>query len=239
MLETNLLALRTQLFRTPEAYFDPFASPILFFRSAGIDIPSPPPLVSPDAQLEDEFEQLRLLSRSEEDSFFHSQQTLSAPLAALFPSCPGKPTHFSPPANMPLCPAKSKPPAASPAHPLKLRLPQFHISASLTPPLSAQAVEFTHQLRLSVARQSGRSAASFGRKILVDDEKDDDDENARDERRQLDAEAEAKVQLTLDDGRGPVSSGGKKGLKVRASVETPMGLWDDSAEGAREGYGVL
>jgi len=36
----DLLALRDSHFRTPEAWFDPFASPLLFFRTAGIAVPS-------------------------------------------------------------------------------------------------------------------------------------------------------------------------------------------------------
>ena len=47
-----LLSTRSSLFRKPSAYFDPFASPTLFFRSPGADVPSDPesdpPFHSPD-----------------------------------------------------------------------------------------------------------------------------------------------------------------------------------------------
>ncbi len=40
---TTLVSLRKSLFPKPESYFDPFASPLLFFRTPGIDIPSDDP----------------------------------------------------------------------------------------------------------------------------------------------------------------------------------------------------
>jgi hypothetical protein len=45
---TRLLSIRSKLFRTPETYFDAFASPILFLRAPGRDCPSENP--SPAAQ---------------------------------------------------------------------------------------------------------------------------------------------------------------------------------------------
>ncbi|MCJ1223981.1 hypothetical protein MMC12_000624 [Toensbergia leucococca] len=38
----SLLSLRKTLFLTPSAYFDPFASPLLFFRTPSTEIPPPP-----------------------------------------------------------------------------------------------------------------------------------------------------------------------------------------------------
>jgi pimeloyl-ACP methyl ester carboxylesterase len=38
----KLLALREKLFRVPDHYYDPFASPVLFLRSPGRDVPSLP-----------------------------------------------------------------------------------------------------------------------------------------------------------------------------------------------------
>lgn len=45
---TRLLRIRSQLFRTPETYFDAFASPILFLRAPGRDCPgdSPDPFLT-------------------------------------------------------------------------------------------------------------------------------------------------------------------------------------------------
>jgi hypothetical protein len=53
---TRLLSIRSKLFRTPETYFDAFASPILFLRAPGRDCPSenPDPFLtstSPTAQV--------------------------------------------------------------------------------------------------------------------------------------------------------------------------------------------
>ena len=36
---SDLLSLRKRIFSKPEYYFDPFASPLLFFRTPGIDVP--------------------------------------------------------------------------------------------------------------------------------------------------------------------------------------------------------
>ncbi|KAK1061681.1 hypothetical protein LTR33_012652 [Friedmanniomyces endolithicus] len=59
-LTTDLQALRNKLFRKPEHYFDPFASPMLFLRSAGGAIPSAPPDVPTD-----DMEHLTQLNREE------------------------------------------------------------------------------------------------------------------------------------------------------------------------------
>ena len=39
---STLLSMRESIFRKPAAYFDPFASPALFFRSPGADVPADP-----------------------------------------------------------------------------------------------------------------------------------------------------------------------------------------------------
>jgi acetyl esterase/lipase len=57
-MTSTLLGLRKQLFRKPEQYFDPFASPMLFLRSAGRDVPTEPALM-------DEMAELTLLNRQE------------------------------------------------------------------------------------------------------------------------------------------------------------------------------
>lgn len=46
----DLTRAREMFFRTPESYFDPFASPVLFFRTAGVDLPTEadPSLLDPD-----------------------------------------------------------------------------------------------------------------------------------------------------------------------------------------------
>ena len=42
-----LLETRSKIFRKPESFFDPFASPLLFFRTASSDLPSNEPLEEP------------------------------------------------------------------------------------------------------------------------------------------------------------------------------------------------
>ena len=52
-----LLSLRQRIFSKPEYYFDPFASPLLFFRTAGIDVPTedtPPPASDPSTPVLEE-----------------------------------------------------------------------------------------------------------------------------------------------------------------------------------------
>jgi len=51
---SHLLSLRKRIFSKPEYYFDPFASPLLFFRTAGTDIPpedSPTPDPDPSSPI--------------------------------------------------------------------------------------------------------------------------------------------------------------------------------------------
>lgn len=43
---SGLLNVRSLFFRKPETYFDPFASPLLFFRTPSADLPIDPPVVS-------------------------------------------------------------------------------------------------------------------------------------------------------------------------------------------------
>ena len=67
---TDLIQARQTLFQKPAHYFDPFASPVLFFRSAGVNVPSK----SFDRPL-DEFEELSLLDQAD---FYRQQLKLSA-----------------------------------------------------------------------------------------------------------------------------------------------------------------
>jgi acetyl esterase/lipase len=48
---SSLLNLRSTIFRKPANYFDPFASPILFFRSPGADVPVDPLSLTTDDPL--------------------------------------------------------------------------------------------------------------------------------------------------------------------------------------------
>jgi len=183
-----LSTLRTQLFKRPQDYFDPFASPMLFFRSAGRDVPPPalPPL--------DDLERLSLLEREEvlkqashgvvrvQDSGI-DESTVNAEEAIRTYS------------------------RRYPSKSLGLRLPQFSISTGSLQPFHGQAGELTTHLRQSVARQSKDAqspASEFGRKVLLDDEIDDHEIDADTlKARQLqDLEAREKVRLEVHDGLG-------------------------------------
>ncbi|KAI9794580.1 MAG: hypothetical protein M1816_004467 [Peltula sp. TS41687] len=50
----DLSRARDMFFRTPDSYFDPFASPVLFFRTAGVDLPTDedPSLLVPDPTIQ-------------------------------------------------------------------------------------------------------------------------------------------------------------------------------------------
>jgi hypothetical protein len=63
----TLHALKTRLFPSPASAFDPFASPLLFFRSAGLSVPSYFPGTSPSAFIMDDDMLLDGLSLSEEE----------------------------------------------------------------------------------------------------------------------------------------------------------------------------
>jgi acetyl esterase/lipase len=56
---SSLLSVRNTLFRRPANYFDSFASPILFFRSPGVDVPSPVLDSSSDEELVDRIPSIR------------------------------------------------------------------------------------------------------------------------------------------------------------------------------------
>ena len=184
----SLSRLRSQLFTKPEKYFDPFASPILFFRSAGTDVPPTPARFSLD-----DMEHLTLLEREKA-----TQQELTLDCHVTGPPQESTIADES-------MPAKRKASRRFPSKALGVRLPPFYISAGLAPPLRDQASELTRVLRQSFARQSEHAspgATDFGRKILFDEEEEDLDEDQERTRVLQNAEAEEKAQLNLHEGFG-------------------------------------
>ncbi|KAK6419742.1 hypothetical protein LTR95_017027, partial [Oleoguttula sp. CCFEE 5521] len=153
---SNLHNARSGLFRKPADYFDPFASPMLLFRTAGTEPPMPiTPLVT------DELEQLSLLDR---EDFFREQQLLSgisnAPPTSL-PELVSQPSII-----------KRKTSRMFPSKDLKLTLPSFYISTGNKSPLLDQAKELSSALRKSVIRQhrARKPGGDFGRKVLTEEE---------------------------------------------------------------------
>lgn len=131
----DFLARRKMLFRKPEHYHDPFASPALFFRTAGMEVPSS----IEDLPL-DELDELALLER---EQHLREQGEVVRDDSSV-PSAPGRTRKTS---------------RRYPSKALSLRLPTFHITTGLESPIAGQAVELAHLLRQSFERQ-GKSAST-------------------------------------------------------------------------------
>lgn len=171
----QLARLRSQLFRRPEQFFDPFASPLLFFRAASQNIP----VAAPDAPLDD-LEHLAYLEREE-----HHRQQLDLDVAG---------------GLHPLSPAEKPPRKVSKRYPraaLSLRLPSFYISAGVGSLFNGQSAELSQQLERSHLRQAASS--SFGSKVWTDEELDQF--NGDTERQALE-EIKGKVRFRLYEGAG-------------------------------------
>ncbi|KAK3115330.1 hypothetical protein LTR53_005457 [Teratosphaeriaceae sp. CCFEE 6253] len=162
---------RRTLFRKPEHYFDPFASPLLFLRSPGRAIPPAPP----DVPL-DEMAHLSLLNRESH--------------------LPPKSIH---PATAPLDPPPKKTAKRYPSPLLGLRLPAFHIYAGRASPLLPQAEEFSRRLRQAHVRQAGEGDG-FGRKVLMEDEAEGLGEEERREMDAREGDARERVGLSVEEG---------------------------------------
>ncbi|KAK5109477.1 hypothetical protein LTR62_007037 [Meristemomyces frigidus] len=144
----QLVRVREQLFTKPEHYFDSFASPMLFLRSVGQDIPS---RVHQQPALDD-MTQLMLHNREEYGDYTATAK--EAQMAAEADSVQSQP--------------QRKRAKLYPSPTLGLRLPAFHIHADKTSPLHPQAEEFARRLKQSHVRQASR--ADFGRKVLTEEE---------------------------------------------------------------------
>lgn len=173
--EDQLIRLRQQLFKKPEQFFDPFASPTLFFRSAGLPIPA----AASEAPLDD-LEHLAYLEREE-----YYQQNIDANVTdasqALSPS------------ERPLRRASKRYPSAA----LGLRLPSFYISAGKGSIFNGPSAELSQQLGRSHLRQA--ASFNFGRKILTDEELD---QLSDDTEQKVSEEVKKKVRFRLYDGIG-------------------------------------
>ncbi|TKA49022.1 hypothetical protein B0A54_01098 [Friedmanniomyces endolithicus] len=124
-LTTELQALRSKLFRKPEHYFDPFASPMLFLRLPGGAIPAAPPDVPTD-----DMEHLTQLNREEFRYVSEPAQEEAKPLRKTSKRYP------------------------SPLLGLRLPAFHIHAGKSSSL-LFGQAEEFTRRLRQAHVRQAG------------------------------------------------------------------------------------
>lgn len=184
----DVLSLRAQLFKRPADYFDPFASPTLFFRAAGVEVPAGRTFVPAD-----DMEHLSIL---EHEDFLREEGIAGRFAASLeFDQSNGG-------AEKPQRKASKRFPSKT----LGLRLPSFRVSTGLASPLGIQATEFTTLLRQSIIRQSKHAASNaheFGRKVLLDDEEDDGIDAEQLYTRDLErAEANEKAQKPTYEGLG-------------------------------------
>ena len=205
MTSRDLLKCRQSLFRKPEHYFDPFASPMLFLRSAGVE-PPPAPKEHPPLS---EMEQLALLDR---DDFHRQQLALSAFSSRSLSSAAQEPSE-----------EESRPPRRKasrnyPSKSLGLRLPTFRINTGSTSPVRDQATELTRLLRKAVIRQNKSASSEFGRKVLLDHEEAYLTEEERLERSSYESEAEKRVMLQASQGLGlwDSSASGKQSMSNAA-----------------------
>ncbi|KAK5014959.1 hypothetical protein LTR39_002869 [Cryomyces antarcticus] len=139
---TDLLRARSAAFKQPAAYFDPFASPLLFFRTAGAEVPPPAASLS-------EFD---LASLALFPDTHHPLRNVSNPNNVL---TLGSVAEAPQPADE--APAKRfrKIPRRHPARGSGLRLPDMRISAGAASPLLDQAVELATRMRTSVLDTDG------------------------------------------------------------------------------------
>lgn len=130
---TGLLQARRTLFQKPENYFDPFASPTLFFRSPGVPIPTEEPM--------DEFAEL---ARAEQQDFYREQMKLSA-MSGMSLSDPSESTTVKT--------ATRKSSRRYPRVGSGLKLPPFLLSCAQTSPLLDQVEEFASLMVRSNVRE--------------------------------------------------------------------------------------
>ncbi|KAL1297830.1 hypothetical protein AAFC00_006359 [Neodothiora populina] len=139
----SLLSARSAYFRKPADYFDPFASAVLFFRTAGMDIPS--------EQVSAPLDDLAELAKYERESFYREQMMLSAIGMSSQEHLDGD----KEPSRRSRKSYKTWPGVTS-----GLGLPETRITFGDTSPLADQAVEMAMLLRRSVVLSDRREAST-------------------------------------------------------------------------------
>ncbi len=178
-----VLRLRSQFFSKPSDYFDPFASPILFFRSAGKSVPNLPL----DWGASEAAQNRGLEHNIHEPSAAHSLAEVG---------------HILSDAAIPQMRRASK---RFPTKTLGLRLPDFSITASSGGLFAGQASELVHNLRQSYVRQKKNESpttSGFGRKALEEDEEDQMTLAERQVVEAAKADAKQKILLELHNSSG-------------------------------------
>lgn len=140
-----LLQARHSLFSKPEGYFDPFASPALFFRSPGALIPK-----EEARKPMDDFDELAEIEQQD----FHRQQMR---LGALSNVSMFQQQGLSDSNEGDLTARVTAPRKSSRRYPRAgsgLRLPNFRITCAQQSPLFDQALEFTELIRRSRLREA-------------------------------------------------------------------------------------
>ncbi|PPJ59579.1 hypothetical protein CBER1_01159 [Cercospora berteroae] len=127
---------RRLLFRNAADYFDPFASPILFFRAAGSRVPSP------ERDVMQKMSEMDELIQAEQDQFLPAGSN-----SEILPAIDG--------ASM------RKSSRRFPSKSLALRLPQFSLCTGVDSELTEQATEFRRLLLKSIERQNKTKSPRF------------------------------------------------------------------------------
>lgn len=129
----SLMKQRAALFCKPEHYYDPFTSPMLFFRSAGAEVPGHMEDMAMDDMGElSRLERLEYLREHGVIADLANPDTLEGPITIL---------------------KQRKSTRRYPSKALGLRLPAFHLSSGAASVLSNSASELADQLRKSYERQ--------------------------------------------------------------------------------------
>ncbi|KAK5011427.1 hypothetical protein LTR28_003210 [Elasticomyces elasticus] len=205
----GLLAARKTLFKRPAHYFDPFASPALFFRSPGADMPPP----AKDDVLDD-FAELGLLEQDE------ARAQLSVHSDHSDPGSEQAAVHQIISTRRKV--ARKHPPSGS-----ALRLPDMRISVGEYSPLYDQAAELAMLMRRSIVRQEQPGYAEdvglAKRRAGGSDEPGKFDRSEDVEKLATTVEADRRIKLKVKEELGPWTCD-RTGTAWRRDVEE-VGRW--------------
>jgi len=129
---SGLLQARRTLFRKPEDYFDPFASPTLFFRSPGVPIPP--------GRADEPLDEFAELAQIEQQDFYRQQMRLSALSGLSLSESSSEPEASTPTTVKPVARKSSR---RYPRTGSGLKLPPFLLSCAQRSPLLDQVEEFS------------------------------------------------------------------------------------------------